>query len=557
MGRLGGPLRVAVAAVREALSNDGIRRLELAWLAGIAADAALLVVLLVVVFERDGALGTGILGAVRMVPAVAAGMLSGALLEKVRGRPLLVAIGVTRVVGAVLAAVVIATDGPTPALFALAGLVAAAGAPVRPIQATLMPAIARSPGELVASNMAWSTGEGLGAFSGPFLAGVLVAVGAETAAAGLAAVGFAATIVAVAGLRFEHAADATGGAGHAAGGLRLGDGLRALRRRPVPRWTMVTVFGQVMTRGLLNTLVVVAAIELLDMGEGGVGLLNAALGIGGLFGAIFAVSLTRTNMLVRTACASLAWWGAPIAVIGLVPFPAVALTAMVITGVANAVYDIAIFTIFQRGSTNEERAPVFSVFEGVVGLGSVTGSLLAPVLIVMFGNQGALAIAGAFLPILALVVYGAIGRNEAIAVVDEPTVRLLRQVPIFAALPLTAVERVAAGLRRIDVEPGAMLMRQGDEGDEFLVIDAGEVDVSVDGRPIHRLGHGAGVGEIALVRRSPRTATVVAVGPVTAWSVDCRTFLAAVSGPAAAAVTEHIAETHLARSAAATPAPSS
>ncbi|HEX5589982.1 MAG TPA: cyclic nucleotide-binding domain-containing protein [Candidatus Limnocylindrales bacterium] len=549
MGRVTGPIRAAVAALREALTNEGIRRLEVAWMAGIAADTALLVVLLVVVFEREGAVATGILGALRMAPAVLAGMLSGAVLERVRGRPLLVALGLTRLASAAAVALVIAMDGPTELLFVLAAVAAAAGAPVRPIQATLMPALARSPTELVASSMAWSTGEGLGSFAGPFIAGVLIAAGAETAAALAAAAGFAITVFAAAGLRFEHAQDAAGGAGHAAGGLRLMDGLRALRRRPVPRWTMVTVFGQVLTRGLLNTLAVVAAIELLRMGDGGVGLLNAALGIGGLFGAVFAVSLTRTDQLVRTACVSLAYWGLPLAVIGLLPFPAIALAAMVVIGVANAVYDVAIFTIFQRGCTNEERAPVFSVFEGVAGLGAVTGSLLAPVLLVAFGSQGALVIAGAILPILALVVYAAIGRVDRIAVVDEPTVGLLRLVPIFAALPMTAVERVAAGLRRIDAEAGAVLMRQGDEGDEFLVIDAGEVEVSVDGRTIHRLGRGSGVGEIALLRKSPRTATVVATSAVTAYSVDCRTFLAAVSGPAAAAVTEHIAEAHLARSA--------
>jgi hypothetical protein len=177
-------------------------------------------------------------------------------------------------------------------------------------------------------------------------------------------VAFLGTAWVVAGLRFEQSADATGGAKHVGGGLRLLDGLRALCRRLVPRWTMVGVFAQVMTRGLLNPLAVVAAIRLLGMGGAGVGLLNGALGLGGLFGAIFAISLTRTDRLVRTQVAALAYWGAPIAVIGLLPFPAVGLAAMVVIGVTNAVFDVAIFTIFQRGTSNEERAPIFSVFEG-------------------------------------------------------------------------------------------------------------------------------------------------------------------------------------------------
>src|SRR4029077_4176162 len=251
-----------------------------------------------------------------------------------------------------------------------------------------------------------------------------------------AAVGFLGTAFVVARLRFEQARDSRACDGN--GGLSLAEGLRALQRRPIPRWSMLGVFGQVLTRGLLNSLVVVASIELLGLGDPGVGLLNAALGLGGLFGALFAMSLTRAGGLVRTMCTTLAYWGAPIAVIGLLPVPAVAIGAMAVVGVANAAYDVAVFTIFQRGSSNEERGPVFSVFEGVAGLGLVAGSLLAPVFIAEFGTRGALAVTGAILPIIALVIYSRIGRLDRVSVVDEGMVRLLREVPAFAELPLTA-----------------------------------------------------------------------------------------------------------------------
>src|SRR5204862_6080098 len=96
---------------------------------------------------------------------------------------------------------------------------------------------------------------------------------------------------------------------------------------------------------------------------------------------------------------------------------------------------------------------------------------------------------------------------------------------------------------------GTALMTQGEPGDRFIVVETGEVEVTVDGRPIHRLGPGAGVGEIALLRRSPRTATVVAITDVSGYSVDAVTFLAAVAGPAAAAVTERMAQAYLEQSA--------
>jgi hypothetical protein len=186
MSGLSQPIRAAVGALREAMANDGIRRLELAWLFGIGADMALSVVLLIVAYERGGVVAAGLLGAVRMVPAVASGMLAGTIVERFRGERVLAAIGLARAASAAGCAVIIALDGPLPALFALAAVAAAAEAPVRPIQATLMPAIARSPHELVAANTAWSTGEGIGGMLGPFLAGLFVAAGAPALAAATA-----------------------------------------------------------------------------------------------------------------------------------------------------------------------------------------------------------------------------------------------------------------------------------------------------------------------------------------------------------------------------------
>jgi predicted MFS family arabinose efflux permease len=548
-------LRSSLAALRLAFVNDGIRRLGISWTLGVAADAALVVVTLVTVFNRGGAIAAAVFGAIRMIPAVGVGMLAGAMLERFRGDRILVALGLVRAISAALTAATIATAGPTMddhqvtliLLFVLAAVAAAASAPVRPTQVTLMPAIARSPGELVAANTAWSTGEGLGAFGGPFIAGALMAAGMHAVVAVVAAAAFLVTAALGAGLRFEQAADASGGGSHTSGGLQLTDGLRAVRRRPVLAWSMLGTYGQAMTRGLLNALVVVAAIELLGMGQSGLGLLSAALGFGGLVGAIVAVSSARSEQLIRTETVALVFWGLPLALIGVVPFAEVALAAMVVIGVANATYDVALFTIFQRGSPNDDRAKVLSVLEGAIGLGAISGSLLAPVLLTIFGTRGALVASGSILPILALVIYVRIGRSEQVSVVNEALVQFLRRVPPFAELPLTALERLAAGLVSVTAPSGTALMTQGEPGDRFVVIATGEIEVLVDGQPVHRLGPGAGVGEVALLRRSPRTATVIAVSDVTGYSIDAATFLAAVAGPAAAAVTERIAQAYLGR----------
>ena len=111
-------------------------------------------------------------------------------------------------------------------------------------------------------------------------------------------------------------------------------------------------------------------------------------------------------------------------------------------------------------------------------------------------------------------------------------VALLRSLPHFTDLPGPALETLAGALERVDLAPGQVLIRQGDDGDRFYAIADGEVAVSVDGRPRGVRGRGTGLGEIALLRRTPRTATVTAVTPATLFALDSGTFLAAVSGHA-------------------------
>ena len=75
-----------------------------------------------------------------------------------------------------------------------------------------------------------------------------------------------------------------------------------------------------------------------------------------------------------------------------------------------------------------------------------------------------------------------------------------------------------------------MVIREGDPGDRFYVIDAGEVQVSIGGLPVRTMGPGTSFGEIALLNNVPRTATVIAGGPVTLLALDRDEFLAAVTG---------------------------
>src|SRR5439155_27123976 len=169
------------------LAEPGIRRIELAWAVGIVADWAYLVSLLVVAYRAGGALGVGVLGVIRMVPAMVLGPFAATPIRRLRGERALLAVHAVRAGAALLTALVLVVGGPVAAVFLLAAVVAGAGSLVRPLQIALLPAFAKTPGGLIAAHVASSTGEGVGTFGAPLIGGFLVALAGPAGAVVLCA----------------------------------------------------------------------------------------------------------------------------------------------------------------------------------------------------------------------------------------------------------------------------------------------------------------------------------------------------------------------------------
>jgi CRP-like cAMP-binding protein len=74
------------------------------------------------------------------------------------------------------------------------------------------------------------------------------------------------------------------------------------------------------------------------------------------------------------------------------------------------------------------------------------------------------------------------------------------------------------------------VIREGERGDRFYVVDTGEVEVEIAGHPVRRQGPGSSFGEIALLRDVPRTASVRTVTDVRLLALERGVFLSAVTG---------------------------
>lgn len=103
-------------------------------------------------------------------------------------------------------------------------------------------------------------------------------------------------------------------------------------------------------------------------------------------------------------------------------------------------------------------------------------------------------------------------------------VDLLKRVPLFAGCSKSELRELATSTDEIDLREGHVLTREGRPGREFFVLVDGTVRVTRNGRKIAELGGGDWFGEIALLTKVPRTATVTATSAVRALVLTDRAF---------------------------------
>jgi MFS family permease len=529
-----------LTAVRERLSESGrafgavarnpnIRRVELGWLVSISGQWSYTIALAVFAYKEGGATAVGVVGVIRLLPAAIAAPFAAGLGDRFpRERVLLIA-GALRTVTMALAAVAVILGAPALLVYSLAGVENLVATVFRPLQGALLPLLAQSPEELTAANLGFATIESVGIFAGPALGGVLLATTGTSVVFAVTAGIFLFATVLLSRIQVERPAERS----RPEGVLREAfAGFAAIARDRNLRLLVGLYGAQTLVAGALNVLIVVSALELLDLGESGVGFLNSAVGIGGLIGALVAIVLVGRQKLASDFGYGLVLWGLPIALIGIFPRTPAAIVLLGVVGIGVTVVDVAAVTLIQRVVADEILARVFGVLQSIFVATIGLGAIIAPLLIDQIGIRGALMATGALLPVLSALLWRRLRTLDAMSVTPPDKIDLLRSSPLFSPLQPATLDQLASNLVPVRAAGGETIIRQGESGDRFYIISSGEVEVSSDEQPVATLGKGDYFGEIALLRDVPRTATVTAKGDVELYALDRDEFLAAVTGHA-------------------------
>ena len=501
------------------------------FISGIGDWLYLVAVLVVVYAESNSAVLLGIVGAARILPYVLLSVPAGIVADRFDRRMVLLVTDVARGILMLVLVAAVLVDAPTIVIVGISILAACFSTFFGPAIAALLPMLVDE-SDLGPANSAWATLDNLAFILGPALAGILLATGALEIAFLLNAISFAVVAVVLWRLPVPRAPDPV--VHHDEASAQPRAGWRELVRPLAGPFVLDSVTSIVL--GGLGVLTVVIAVDVLRAGESGTGYLNAATGVGGVVAGIAGGALLARRLSVPLLL------GGVVGGVGLawLALSGDLLTAMLAIGVTVGgllLLDVVNTTLIQRIVPDELRGRAMGVMQTTSAILYSLGSLLMP-LIAEATSVGTVLIGSAVLTALGVAAALFLSERAADASPIDPARARLLEHPIFAGLPVPRLEAAARTLDPVPVTAGQVVIRQGEPADRFYVIAEGSVRVTQvpdEGgaeTELRTLGPGDVFGEIGILRRSPRTASVTATTDGLLLALDAAEFLELVgSGP--------------------------
>jgi MFS family permease len=555
--------RSTLRIVGQVLRNPTLRRVELAFLSFNTVEYGSWVAILLYAYSATGPASVGLVALAQLLPAAVVAPFGGTLGDRFRRERVLLAAYSLFATWTLLIAAGMLLAWPVAVVYLAAIAASMTLTLVRPAHNALLPGLAHDPSELTAANAVTSIAESSGLLLGPLAAAAILTVAEPGAVLALLALVAATAAILVLGLRphahagaphvSDEAYDAALQAGeepHAeARGPAILGGFRALAQHPDARLVVAILSSRMLLIGACDVLFVLIAIEQFGTGESGAAILSAAIGAGGILGGMAAFALIGRQRLAPVLLASGLAWGVLFVLFGAIAPAVLAPVLLVACGIALTLMDVAGRTALQRAVHDEVLARVFGILEGLMTVCLAIGSILLPVTVGLLGIPAAAAAFALVIPLVVLLASPGLRGIDRRANVPVRAIALLRRLPLFAGLAPPTLESLARSGVWQSVPPSTVVIREGDPGERFFVLETGSLDVSRGGEFVRTLSApGDGFGEIALLRNVPRTATVTATTDSQLLGIGRTEFLAAVTGqPVVRATAGRIVDAYLDR----------
>lgn len=539
---------------RQLLANRPLTRFLFGQFISGIGDWLYIVAIFVLIYRETGdAALVGIFGAVRMIPYVVLSVPAGVIADRFDRRLVLLVSDLWRGAMMVLLTVLVIANAPVLPIAVVAILATCGSAFWYPAFGAYLPNLVTDERQLGPANSAWSSLQNLSFIIGPAVGGLLLAVGGVTVAFILNALTFvviafilwslppskahisrapASNEAAASALPSTPAAPGVDSEPSPAGPAPAGPAPGPkVARRPMAGLALIQVMAGFFDSGM-QVLTVVLAINVLNAGEAANGYLNAAIGVGGLVGALGSGVLVLRRSLGPPLLIGAFVFGLGLVVLGVVPVLAVALVALVVAYAGAILLDVVLTTIFQRVVPDELRGRWTGIFMSAFTLAGAAGAFALPVLVVTVGAAPTL-IAAAVVLIVATVA-GRVLIGDAATREPSPfeaTLAEVAKLPLFAGVPAARLEAALARIREVPVKAAEVVVRQGDPADRFYMIESGSFVVTQEAAPgappvvLRHLGPNEVFGELGLLRGSPRTATVTTETDGVLLALDGKDFL--------------------------------
>ena len=526
-------LTASARAFVDSFRSRELARAQAAYLAFSLTEWGGFIALVVYAFRDGGMRMVGLVALLQQIPAAVVASFGSVLGDRYDRRRVLVLVFVALTSVTLGAGAAMVANAPAPVVYVLAASSGWVLTLVRPTYSALLPWIVRSPRELTTSYAANGLITSVSIFIGPMLVGGVLAVVAGRSISGpglayltlggilLVGTFIASTMRTTNRIEGEEVVE----------GFRLGElgaGFRYAFRDRRCRLLVGLIGSSTFLLGTIDTLIVVLAVDLLGTGDAGVGFLNAALGVGAMIGASVAMVAGQRPRLFPSFRAGLVSSGAPLALIAAAP--ALGAPMLAVAGGGMTLLDVTGVTMLQRIVPDDKLSRVYGVLETLYMASEGVGAFLAALAVGWVGPRWTLLVAGALLPVAGFLVRRRMASLDVGVRVPSHEMAVLRETDLFEPLPPTALERVARNVVPVRVPAGDVVIRQGDRGDRFYVIERGTARVTSRNAPVAELGPGAYFGEVALLYDQPRNATVTAETDLTLFVLERDEFLRTVTG---------------------------